>query len=408
MRVLFTFENPLSSAEADAEVFAATARHLAGQLQRSWLHVPAADEAGCQTAAQLAGMPVVRACAPLSPAPLRHLACGLTLLLRREFHAADLIYTRNLWVASLALLAGQRVVFDHYRPWPAQVPPLRPWIYRLMCHRRFLANISHSKLTRASYLDIGVPPEKLYCVRNGFDPRRLDEAMPAAAAKRRLGIDGACKTVVYTGRVNHRKGLELVIEAARRLPDHVFLLVGSQGAGPIEAAARGVANVRLVPWQPPEALGTYLFAADVLLIPPSLRPLSEFGSTVLPLKLYLYMGSGRPILAGDSPDVREVLEHGSNALLCRPDCVESLVGGIAALTRNPGLAQRLAAAALAQSRNFTWEQRALKIAGIVRSRLGTAATERGGWTREHSRAWLRQSRRWAIHLLRRHSWVLPT
>lgn len=407
MRVLFTFENPLPSAEADAEVFVSTARHLAGRLSRSWLHVPAAGEAGCRAAAELAGMPAVRARAPLSPAPLRHLACGLTLFLRREFGAADLVYTRNLWVASQALLAGQRVAFDHYRPWPAQVPPLRPWIYRLMSHPRFLANISHSELTRARYLEIGVPREKLYCVRNGFDPRRVGGPMTAVAAKRRLGIDGASKTVVYTGRVNHKKGLELVIEAARRLPDHLFLLVGSQGAGPIEAAARAVANVRLVPWQPPEALGVYLLAADVLLIPPSLRPLSEFGSTVIPLKLYLYMGSGRPILAGDTADLREVLEHGRNALLCRPDCVESLVDGITTLTGNTGLAQRLAGAALTQSRGLTWEERARKIAAILEARLDTAETERGGWTREQSRAWLRQSSRWAIHLLRRHSWLLP-
>lgn len=407
MRILFTFENPLPSAEADAEVFVTTARHLAGRTWRSWLHVPASDEVNCRTAAALAGMPVVRAWAPLRPAALRHFVCGLTLMFRREFREADLVYTRNLWVASLALLAGQRVVFDHYRPWPAQVPPLGRWIHCLMCHRRLLVNISHSEYTRGRYLDIGVPEEKLYCVRNGFDPQRIGGPIPVEIAKRRVGIEAARKTVVYTGRINHKKGLELVIEAARRLPDHLFVLVGSQGNGPIEAAARAVANVRLVPWQPPEALSAYLFAADVLLIPPSLKPLTEFGSTVIPLKLYLYMGSGRPILAGDSPDLREVLEHGRNALLCRPDCVESLAGGISALTRDAELAQRLAAAALADSRRYTWDSRAATIADIVRERLNSVATERGAWSREQSRAWLRQSRRWAIHLVRKRSWVLP-
>jgi glycosyltransferase involved in cell wall biosynthesis len=407
MKILFTFENPLPSAEADAEVFVTTARHLTGCTSRSWLHVPASDAANCRTVAALAGMPVVRAYAPLVPAALRHIVCGLTLVFRREFRQADLVYTRNLWVASVALLAGQRVVFDHYRPWPAQVPPLGRWIYRLMCHRRFLVNVSHSEYTRAGYVDLGVPREKLYCVRNGFDPQRLGSPIPVEVAKRRVGIEGARKTVVYTGRVNHKKGLDLVIEAARRLPDHLFVLVGSQGNGPIEAAAQTVANVRLVPWQPPEALATYLFAADVLLIPPSLKPLAEFGSTVIPLKLYLYMGSGRPILAGDSPDLREVLEHGRNALLCRPDCLESLVGGISTLTGDAELAQRLAAAALADSHNYTWESRARQIAAIVRERLDSVATARGAWSRQQSRSWLRQSRRWVIHLLRKRSWVLP-
>lgn len=407
MRVLFTFENPLPSAEADAEVFVTTARHLAGFLSRSWLHLPAADEDNCRLAAALADMPAVRARVPLRPAALRHFLCGPTLLLRREFREADLIYTRNLWVAWGALLAGQRVVFDHYRPWPAQIPPLGRWIHRLMSHRRFLANICHSEYTLARYLDLGVSREKLYCVRNGYDPGRLGSPVPVEIAKGRVGIESSRKTIVYTGRVNHKKGLELVIEAARRLPDHLFVLVGSQGDGPIEGAAQSIPNIRLVPWQSSEALAAYLFAADVLLIPPSLRPLTEFGSTVVPLKLYLYMGCGRPILAGDSPDLREVLEHGRNALLCRPDCLQSLIDGIVTLTGDDALAQRLAAAALADSRDYTWESRARKIAAILTDRLQAAATVRGAWSREHSRTWLRQCGRWLIHLIRERSWVLP-
>jgi glycosyltransferase involved in cell wall biosynthesis len=407
MKILFTFENPLGGTEADAEVFVTTARYLAASTAQSWLHVPGARRAGRAAEETLAGMSVVRAWAPLRPAVLRHFCCGLTLVLRPEFRQADLVYTRNLWMAWLALLFGQRVVFDHYRPWPDQIPPLQLWIHRLICHRRFLVNISHSEYTRARYLDIGIPPDKLCCVRNGFEPSRLAAPLPLDLAKRRIGVDSDQKTVVYTGRINHKKGLELVIEAARRLPDHVFILVGSQANGVIEALASTVANVRIVPWQSPETIGRYIFAADVLLIPPSLRPLAEFGSTVIPLKLYLYLASGRPILAGDTPDLREVLQHGRNALLCRPDCVESLVAGIRALTRDPGLGSGLAARALADSRDLTWGARARRIAAIVGERLGSEAPRCSHWGRVQTRAWVRQSCRWAMHLIRKRSWILP-
>lgn len=407
MRILFTFENPLPSAEADAEVFVTTARHLARCASQCWLHVPAADDSNRDAAAALAGMQVVRACAPLRPAVLRHLFCGLTLVFRREFRQADLVYTRNLWVAALAVLCGQRVVYDHYRPWPEQIPPLRLPIYRLISHPRFLAALSHSEYTRARYLDIGIPREKLFCVRNGYDPQRLGEQVSPQTAKRRIGIDADRKTVVYTGRVNHKKGLELALEAAKRLPDHLFLLVGGSGHGRLEALAEGIPNVRIVPWQSHEALAGFIHAADVLLIPPSLKPLAEFGSTVIPLKLYLYMASGRPILAGDTPDVREVLEHGRNAFLCRPDCVDSLVAGIGALTGDAARAQRLGAAAVADSRELTWSARALRIAAILKSRIAAIPAPPGPWGREQFRAWTRQSRRWAVHLVRKRSWVLP-
>jgi glycosyltransferase involved in cell wall biosynthesis len=407
MRILFTFENSLPSAEADAEVFVTTARYLSPLTAGSWLHVPVADDAGRDAAERLAGMPVVRARAPIGPAALRHFCCGLTLPFRKEFRQADLVYTRNLWIAWMTVLFGQRVVFDHYRPWPDQIPPLQFWIYRLFCNRRFLVNICHSEYTRAKYLALGIPAEKLRCVHNGYEPARLQERVPVDEAKRKLGLSPGRKTVVYTGRVNHKKGLDLVIAAAKQLPDIQFVLVGSYGDGPIEALAKGVANVTIVPFQPPERLTDYIYAADALLIPPSWQPLAKFGSTVLPLKLFFYMASGRPILAGETPDVMEVLKHGENAFLCRPDNVDALVAAIGELTGDGEMAARLAARALADSADFTWESRVRKIATIVESRLGSAPAERGLWSRTQFRAWGFQSRRWLVHLVRERSFVLP-
>ena len=407
MKILFTFENLLPNPQADAEVFVATAKHLAEFASQAWLHLPVSDEANRGCAAALVGMPVIPARAPTGPAVLRHLCCGLTLPFRRVFREADFVYTRNLWVAWLAVLFGQRVVFDHYRPWPDQIPPLRRWIRSLFCNPRFLANISHSKYTMAKYLQLEVPSEKLHCVHNGFDPQRMGDYTAPEVAKRQIGVESHAKTVVYTGRINHKKGLELVIEAARRLPDHLFILVGAGGHGAIEALASALRNVRIVPWQQPDALARYIFAADVLLIPPSVKPLAEFGSTVVPLKLYLYMGSGRPILAGDTADIREILENDRNALLCQPDCVDALVAGISALTSDSSLAQRLGQASLADSYDFTWTARARKISAILVDRLAAKPVACGTWSRTQNRDWLLQSKRWAIHLVRKRSWVLP-
>src|SRR5262249_43065578 len=80
-----------------------------------------------------------------------------------------------------------------------------------------------------------------------------------------------------------------------------FILVGSEGDGPVEAAAHQIPNVSLVPWQPFGQLPPWLYAADVLLIPPSLDPLRRHGNTVLPIKLFLYLGAGRALLAPRAP-----------------------------------------------------------------------------------------------------------
>ena len=408
MKILFAFENPLPSNEADAEVFITTARYLAPHTSQSWLHLPVAGKAGRARLPSATGLPVIRAWAPIRPAALRHLCCGLTLICRREFRQADLVYTRNLWVAWLSVLFGQRVVFDHYRPWAEQIPPLQFWIHRLCCRPRLLVNICHSEYTRGSYTRLQVPPDKLFCVHNGYEPRRLQPPLDRETAKQRIGVERRVKTVVYTGRINHKKGLALAIAAARRLPRVLFILVGSHGYGEIERRAESLDNVRIVGWQSSASLRDYIFAADVLLIPPSSQPLAEFGSTVLPLKLFLYLGSGRPILAGDTPDVREILEHRRNAYLCKPDHVDDLVAGINELITDSCLASRLAAAALADSCGFTWAARAERIAKIVAGRLQASGdVERCRWNRGHFQRWRRESRQWLMHLIRHRSWVMP-
>ncbi len=407
MKILFAFENALPNAEADAEVFITTARYLGAHLRESWLHVPVARE-NLGVAQGLADMRIIRAWAPLKPATLRHFLCGLTIWLRREFHQADLVYTRNLWVAWMSILCGQRVVFDHYRPWPDQIPPLRRWLYRLFTHPRFLGNICHSEYTREKYIELGVPPEKLRCIHNGFEPRRFAAPVALDEAKARIGVEADARTVIYTGRVNHKKGLELVIEAARQLPQLTFLFVGSYGEGPVEALARAVPNIMIVPWQTEATLGNYIHAADVLLIPPSMQPLEKFGTTVLPLKLFFYLGSGRPILAGNTPDVAEVLKNDETALLVQPDSLEALVAGLRALTEDAALAARLSAGAAADSRNYTWSARAEKIFATLSGWLADAARPKPGhWGAAQAAVWKRDSRRWFAHFARTRSVILP-
>ncbi len=250
MKILFTFENPLPSADGrcgslrddrpisqppDVGVVAACAGR---RCRRCWPPPPNWPACRC-----------VKAGAPIRPAALRHFCCGLTLPFRKEFRLADCIYTRTY----------DRLDHDPVRP-AGGVRPLpavaRPdsaaaiWIYRLICNRRFLINICHSEYTRAKYLQLGIPANKLRCVHNGFEPARLENRVPVAAAKQKLGLPPDRKTVVYTGRVNHKKGLDLVIAAARQLPEIQFLWSVSYGEGPIEALARDVPNVKIVPFQP--------------------------------------------------------------------------------------------------------------------------------------------------------------
>ncbi|NNF03999.1 MAG: glycosyltransferase [Rhodothermales bacterium] len=301
---------------------------------------------------------------------LEKIAQGIVAPETPAAHRADLVYTRTLPILLGALQAGRPVVYESYRPWPDQKPisaPIFRWIGR---QKNFVGAVLHSHLARESYVRAGVPDERLLTAWNGYDPGQLEPALTAEEARRALGLEDE-PTVVYTGRVSMRKGLGLVLDMARKLPDARFVIVGSENEhGAVERQAATLPNVRVAPWGPISETIPYLYAADVLVIPPSSDPLRKTGNTVLPIKTFLYMAAGRAILAPGTPDLIELLEDGRNAALVQPDDASSSTRVLRDLLDDPGKRQRLAAEALRDSRELTWDRRAERVLGFIRSRLG--------------------------------------
>jgi glycosyltransferase involved in cell wall biosynthesis len=294
----------------------------------------------------------------------------------------DLLYTRNFPTLFRATASPLPFAYETYRPWADQFPPLKPPFKSSMRREHFLGAVLHSDFARQRYTAWGIEPDRLEVVLNGYDPKQFTPALSKEEARGALGIDPARKLVAYTGHINATKGLDVVLAMARRCPEVDFLLVGSEQNGLIERLAKGHKNIELVPWQPFDRIVTYLFAADVLLLPPSRVPLKVIGNTVLPMKLFLYLAAGRPILAPDTPDTREIL-HGErasmgsnqaliaepNAILVPPGDAETAGVRLRELFENPERAADLSKAALATAAGLTWDKRAEKIELFLRRRL---------------------------------------
>jgi glycosyltransferase involved in cell wall biosynthesis len=301
-------------------------------------------------------------------------ALGRTLLWLRqifrdpEIGRADLLYSRIPAMLGMGGRSPLPFAADHYRPWPDDLPIIRPLLRRTTRRDTCLGIILHSTYAAGAYERAGVPAEKLLVAHNGAEPRLMGPPPDKAAARARLGLDADRFTAVYAGRVNARKGLDQLLALADLRPGTLFLFVGSEGEGPVEAEARMRANVRIVPWQDPAALPVWLHAADVLLIPPSRAPLEQYRNCVLPLKLFAYLAAGRPILAPLAPDTAELLADGENALLVPPGDPATAAAALDRL-RDPALAARLGAAAYARSGELTWDRRAEKILAFLTARL---------------------------------------
>jgi glycosyltransferase involved in cell wall biosynthesis len=289
-----------------------------------------------------------------------------------EVRGADVLFSRIPAMFAVGGTSPVPFATDHYRPWPDDLPVLRPLIRRTAGKRHCLGILTHSGFAAASYRCCGVPEEKLMVAHNGADLSRFEAALGKAEARRVVGWEPDRPTVVYAGRISLRKGLDQVLAMADLRPEVAFVLVGSEGEGPIERAARSRANVRIFPWQGQRTLPPYLFAADVLIVPPSSAPLEQFGNCVLPLKLFAYFAAGRPILAPDARDTAGFLHQGENALLVPPDDPRMAVVALDELLGNRALATKLATTARTEAQALSWDRRAEKIEAFLLERLAAS------------------------------------
>jgi colanic acid biosynthesis glycosyl transferase WcaI len=126
---------------------------------------------------------------------------------------------------------------------------------------------------------------------------QMEEARANNPYRQELGIGPEQRVLLYSGSMNKKQGLELLVEAMQRLadvPDLVWLLAGEgPSKAQLEAATATMDQVRILPLQPAERLNDWLNLADVHLLPQK----AGAADLVLPSKLLGILASGRPLVA---------------------------------------------------------------------------------------------------------------
>lgn len=157
-----------------------------------------------------------------------------------------------------------------------------------------------------------------------------------------LGI-GAEPVVLYAGNVGFSQSLDLVLGAARRMPEVTFVINGDGAARrALEADAAGLANLRFAGYQPIERLGEVLASGDVHVVP--LR--TGLGDVSVPSKTYSSLAAGRPVVASIDPDseIPRLLAAAGAGVDVAPDDLDAFVGAIGSLLDDPARAAAMGAA----------------------------------------------------------------
>jgi glycosyltransferase involved in cell wall biosynthesis len=207
---------------------------------------------------------------------------------------------------------------------------------------------------------------KIHIVPNGVDLDRFTTAAASTAIKKRLGLERAI-VLGFSGFARSWHGLEWAVDALTELPSNVRLvIVGDGPAMPAlldQARACGVeARVHALGQIRHEDIAAYMGTFDIALQPRAVAYAS-------PLKLFEYMALGRPIVAPDQPNVREILTHEESALLFAPDDKRSFVEALKRLCQDATLRSRLGRAAreTVEERQYSWANNAARVEAIATS-----------------------------------------
>jgi glycosyltransferase involved in cell wall biosynthesis len=311
---------------------------------------------------------------PFARGDLRRAVHDVLAPFRARARRYDLVYTRDLYALGFTLALGIPSIFETYRTDINEFKRFGAFRRFAYTHRRLIGVVTHSRLARDYFERAGVESERLLVAHNGYSPSVMQPMQTMEESRSALGLALDRPLVCYTGHVNPKKGVDILVKIASGLPDVSFLVVGAIPGSEEERAFNrlvedaGVSNVQVLPRVPPASIATYLYAADCLIIPPASGPLQRFRRTVLPMKTYLYMAAGRAIVAPDLPDQREILSDGVNASLVVPDDVPACVMTIRGLIADDDLRRRLGSRAQQDASSYTWEARAGKIATFIRAR----------------------------------------
>lgn len=154
---------------------------------------------------------------------------------------------------------------------------------------------------------LGAHPNKVSVITCGVDTRSF---LPLEKEKKRteLGIPEDSKVILYVGKLNHGKGVDLLLECAKRMQEAYFILIGE---GKIRASYK---NCRFVDPQPNHTLAKWYSAADVFLLPSR----SE-GTPVVVLEA---LSCGIPVVASKVGGIPDLIKDGETGYLIEPENVD--------------------------------------------------------------------------------------
>jgi glycosyltransferase involved in cell wall biosynthesis len=202
-----------------------------------------------------------------------------------------------------------------------------PWVNRAVAwvervwSRWSDAVVCISRHDQHSALRAGLPAQRLVVILNGIaDVPREAEGVAAAAGR---WPEGALR-VLFVGRLDRQKGVDILYEALRQLGDRVAAVVVGAAVVAAEKAAEPPANVHITGWLARDKIAALYQAAQVLVVPSRWE---GFGLVALEA-----MRAGRAVVASRVGGLPEVVADGYSGVLFEPEDAAALAQALSSLS----------------------------------------------------------------------------
>jgi glycosyltransferase involved in cell wall biosynthesis len=187
-----------------------------------------------------------------------------------------------------------------------------------------------------------VEPARVRVRGNGF-PEPLEAEALDGDLRRRLKIPNGAPLVLYVGRIAAGKGIEHLLEAARRLPDAHVVFVGPDDRH--GTAIEQGRNVHLLPATDEPPLELYR-QADVFVLPSAGE---SFGMVAAEAA-----AAGTPVIVSDRCGIAASFRDGEALVV--PYDREAVIGAVQRVLSDDELRARLARGGLEAARRTSWDR----------------------------------------------------
>ena len=203
------------------------------------------------------------------------------------------------------------------------------WRWRLMVQALQQAEhlVAVSQGLKDRLLALGLDANRIHVVPNGVDVTRF-RPLDQQSCRRQLGLPPDRRRIVFIGHLVPVKGLDVLLEALKRVPDDVKLSLVGEGAGKPALEARLRANglgsrVDFAGARGHEEIPLWMNAADVVCLPSR--------SEGCPNVVLEALACGTPVVATRVGAIPDLIQDGRSGLLVHPEDAHGLAQ---ALTRS--------------------------------------------------------------------------